>query len=575
MLSVADSEITVSQEFTLSVTNVNDAPEITSTRDVTQINQGETFSYTVVVTDNDPDDEVTLTAPGLPAWMTFTPATGVLEGTPTNEQVGFSPDSTFDISIVATDKADATDTQEFTLTVININDAPEVVSQSTVTTDRNVDVDISIDDLTVNDPDHVFPTDHTFTILEGDDYSFSGNTITPENNFYGELSVNTEVSDGEDTTPYSFIITVNYVNIAPEFTSEPKTTGNEGSPYSYLIQVSDPDVDDPDIDQDLTITIVTKPNWLEFESETNILLGFPGRDDVGDNIVSIKVSDGEFEVFQNFTIVVISGNNAPVISTSPPLQVNNYSPYSYVISASDADPMDQLQYSAQLLPAWLSFDPVTQTLSGVPEKADVGQHTVILKVTDGYDDVLQEFIITVLDVNTAPVVTSSQDDVTVEIDKLYTYLLEVIDYEGDALIITPISLPDWLNYDQGSKVLSGTPTSADIDVHDVIFSITDGAFTILFDIDITVVTEISVDLQDAIVSNVYPVPASEFVIFEIQNQKGYNLEISDITGKVVYSYEIDPNTDRHRVDLAGMDKGIYIYRIYNDNEQQSGRLIVK
>jgi hypothetical protein len=569
-LKVTDGTTDIFQEFTLTVSNVNDPPEITSTPTVTTIDQDEAFSYTLIAEDPDPDDVVTLSAPVLPSWMTFNPATGVLSGTPTNEQVQFADDSTFNITLAATDLADVTVTQEFTLTVVNVNDLPQIVSQANIQTDRNQAVTISINDLVVNDPDNVFPTDHTMTILAGDNYTFAGNTITPTNNFFGELLVNVQLSDGEGTVDYDFVITVNFVNIAPVFTSTPKTTGSEGAPYSYLIQVQDPDVA-----QTITITTPVLPGWLTFDDETNLLVGVPQRSDVGDNAVSIKVSDGALETFQNFTIVVKSSNNAPVIISSPPLQVNNYSQYTYIINATDADAADVLTYSAQLLPAWLTFDPATRTLSGIPEKSHVGTHNVILKVTDGYDEILQEFTITVIDVNTAPVVISVPED-TAKIDNQYTYLMEVVDYEGDNLTFTSTLVPAWLTFDPGSKVLSGTPVQANLGEHTVIITVTDGIFTVNHQFKIRVVPQwpISVPGFGTFSEKLYPNPASDFVIFEMRNENSVSLEITDITGKLVVSEKIEANTDKVQIDLSGVDDGVYIYRMFDGKQQQTGRLVV-
>lgn len=576
-LKVTDGSIDLFQEYTLTVTNVNDPPEITSTPSVTTIDQGETFSYTMEATDVDEGDEVTLSAPGLPSWMTFDPATGVLEGTPSNDQVQYSVDSTFDISLEATDKSSESVTQEFTLTVINVNDLPEVVSQADVSIDRNSSVDISLGDLTVNDPDDFYPSSHQLIVFAGDDYTFDGSTISPAENFYGDLVVNIGISDGIDTLNYGFQVTVNFVNIAPEFTSNPKLTASEGSAYSYALTVEDPDIDDPNVSQELTFTAVILPSWLELDAETNILVGIPTRDDIGENDVSIKVSDGVEEVFQNFTIDVKSTNNVPVINSTPPQQVNNYAEYSYTISASDADASDELTYSATLIPAWLSFDPATQVLSGIPEKNDVGAHDVTLAVTDGYDEVEQSFTITVLDVNTAPVVTSEPLD-SVLTGSTYTYLMEVTDYENDPLTITETLVPEWLTFDVGSRVLQGTPTNDNVGEHTVIITVSDGVFTINHQFKIRVIRKYPEginDLEGSFTTNVYPNPASEFVVFELKGDREFNLEISDITGKVVIKEQVGKNVSKYQVDLSELDKGIYIYRLYDGESNQSGKFMIK
>ena len=575
-LQVSDTKIDIFQEFTITVANVNDPPEITSAPAVTQINEGETFTYTLTVTDPDPDDVVTLSAPVLPTWMTFNPATGVLQGTPTNDQVGYSPDSTFNITLQAQDLAGATDIQEFTLKVINVNDLPEVLSQRTVSTDRNTPVSISISDLTVSDPDNRFPSEHQFKILDGTNYTYSGNNITPALNFYGDLIVNTEISDPFGKTSYGFEITVNYVNLPPVFTSTPKTTANEGSPYSYLIQVTDPDVNDPNINQDLIVSAVLLPSWLTFDAESNLLLGIPDREDAGENQVSLSATDGQVVILQNFTILVKSTNNLPIIITTPLLQINNYSEYTYTFNAVDVDADDVLSFSAQLLPSWLSFNPETRVLSGIPEKAHVGTHTVILMVTDGYDEVLHEFDITVLNVNSPPAITSVPAS-SARVNSLYTYLLEVIDYEGDNLTFTSTLVPAWLTFNSGSKVLSGTPAMANLGDHTVIITVSDGVFTVNHQFTINVTYPVGIELNESnnLVNKIYPNPASDYVIFQVNEGSSFNLEITDITGKIVVLEKIESGTDKYRLDLSNIDKGIYIYKLSNDNQSQSGRLIVK
>ncbi len=77
---------------------------------------------------------------------------------------------------------------------------------------------------------------------------------------------------------------------------------------------------------------------------------------------------------------------------------------------------DNLAYSITLgdgsaLPAWLSFDATTRTLSGTPTLADVGM--IVLKVTadDGKGGVVSdEFNLTVSEIDTLPVVVISTPD---------------------------------------------------------------------------------------------------------------------------------------------------------------------
>ncbi len=73
--------------------------------------------------------------------------------------------------------------------------------------------------------------------------------------------------------------------------------------------------------------------------------------------------------------------------------------YSYVLTAEDIDTADVLTLSAIDKPQWLTFTwqpgEKTASLSGIP--ASAGQYPVLLRVSDSYVDIDQEFTIVVSD----------------------------------------------------------------------------------------------------------------------------------------------------------------------------------
>ncbi|MDP2572746.1 MBG domain-containing protein, partial [Vibrio penaeicida] len=108
--------------FTLTVTNVNDAPVISGTP-ATTVNEDEAYRFIPTVTDADNGDSHTFSIVNKPVWATFNKATGALSGTPTNEHVG----STANIVISVEDAAKAkASLPAFTLTVTNVNDVPVI-----------------------------------------------------------------------------------------------------------------------------------------------------------------------------------------------------------------------------------------------------------------------------------------------------------------------------------------------------------------------------------------------------------------------------------------------------------------
>src|SRR5690606_27635675 len=114
-----------------------------------------------------------------------------------------------------------------------------------------------------------------------------------------------------------------------------------------------------------------------FDPGTRTLTGTPGQAQVGEHDVQLAVSDGTATVPQDFKVTVANVNDPPVITTSPPLNVNQGVLYSYTIEAADLDG-DTLTYSALARPDWLVFDAETRTLSGTPHQPEVGGHEVRL-----------------------------------------------------------------------------------------------------------------------------------------------------------------------------------------------------
>jgi len=95
-------------------------------------------------------------------------------------------------------------------------------------------------------------------------------------------------------------------------------------------------------------------------------------------------------------ITVLPVNDPPVFTSLPVETAVMDQLYTYTITTSDPDG-DTLTMTAITLPGWLTLTTGTPaTLSGTPSASDVGDHAVVLEVSDGIDDpVRQSFTITV------------------------------------------------------------------------------------------------------------------------------------------------------------------------------------
>jgi murein DD-endopeptidase MepM/ murein hydrolase activator NlpD len=87
---------------------------------------------------------------------------------------------------------------------------------------------------------------------------------------------------------------------APVF-GAPLTMADHNRPYVYVLEVMDPEGDP------VTIDVVQRPAWLQFDPASLTLSGTAGWPNIGSHAVSIQATDGAHESTQEFTIVVAKG----------------------------------------------------------------------------------------------------------------------------------------------------------------------------------------------------------------------------------------------------------------------------
>ncbi len=93
---------------------------------------------------------------------------------------------------------------------------------------------------------------------------------------------------------------------------------------------------------------------------------------------------------------ILGNNRAPQITGTPGSLAETGSMYQFQPTASDPDG-DALTFSVSNRPLWLTLNPVTGSLSGMPEDGDIGVYSdIIVSVTDGKTSTsLQAFTISV------------------------------------------------------------------------------------------------------------------------------------------------------------------------------------
>ncbi|HWK74500.1 MAG TPA: putative Ig domain-containing protein [Povalibacter sp.] len=268
-------------------------------------------------------------------------------------------------------------------------------------------------------------------------------------------------------------------NQAPEITGVPDPSVVAGYDYNFSPEAKDAD------DDFLEFTIVNKPSWASFSTDTGALTGNPADTDVGDTSdITISVTDGRDQRSVGpFRIKVkprhqVSppSNRAPTIGGTPGASVDIGAAYSFQPVASDADG-DRLTFSISNRPSWTTFSTASGTLSGTPKAANVGNYSkIVISVSDGKTSVaLPAFAISVKGPdNNAPTV-SGTPVTSVQVAQDYAFQPTAADADGDALTWSIQNKPSWATFSASSGRLSGTPASANVgNYSNIVVSVSDG-----------------------------------------------------------------------------------------------------
>ncbi len=110
------------QSFPVTVAELNRPPQIISTPSG-KATEGESYLYQVVGSDPNQGDTLTFSLELAPAGMSIDSATGLIQWTPTESQIGSAA-----VRVRVTDAGGLSSTQSFAITVQNRNDPPRIVS---------------------------------------------------------------------------------------------------------------------------------------------------------------------------------------------------------------------------------------------------------------------------------------------------------------------------------------------------------------------------------------------------------------------------------------------------------------
>jgi hypothetical protein len=228
---------------------------------------------------------------------------------------------------------------------------------------------------------------------------------------------------------------------------------------------------------DITVTNVTSAvhGAVQIAPDGRAVIYTPPANWSGSDNLTYRHSEMEdTEPWPVVNITVAPVNDVPAISTTDVELATEDQEYIVQYEATDADPNDVLTWSFLSDADWLTFDTMTQVLSGTPTNDEVSTYQVSVKVTDSNITTDEHtFRLTVENVNDAPEITIS-GSTTAKEDALYSvyYVATDIDPTDDELTWSMETDATWLGM-FGSH-LTGTPTNDDVGDHLVNITVSDG-----------------------------------------------------------------------------------------------------
>ena len=239
--------------------------------------------------------------------------------------------------------------------------------------------------------------------------------ITPKEDFHGYIFVDLKLD-------MSFILKVTPVNDIPILADIETQSIDEDSELSLNLFAIDMDGDN------LTYGATIDGHGI-LETEGDMLTVIPNQDYNGPIYVSIAVSDGQDTEESNFNIQVVPVNDPPVLDSIGSKSIVEDSYLRLSLSATDVDG-DSLTYSADAgenAKVEINGDQLRVT----PENDFNGEIDVLVYVDDGTSKDKIKFVLKVIPVNDAPVLTSIIPDAKKE--KINLRMLAT-DIDGDSLI---------------------------------------------------------------------------------------------------------------------------------------------
>ena len=439
-----------SRSFTLTVTDTNQAPVLTT---ITNQSVAENTSLVIALSATDSDgDSMTMSQSGLPVFCSLIDnlnGTGSISCNP-----GLADAGSYSITVTVTDNGtpNLSDSQNFSLTVFDANQAPVLAVIANQIVDENAGMVISLSATDADGNNLVFSSAGLPAFCSRtDNLNGTGNiSCNPGLADAGSYSITVTVTD--DGTPnlsdsQNFSLTVINTNQAPALSAIANQSVAENA--SLVIPLSASDVDG----DGLAFSASGLPTFCSLSDNLNgtgRISCNPGLADAGNYPITVTVTDNAPPVLtdsQSFTLKITDTNQAPVLDLIGDQSGDEGVTQVVPLLASDFD-SDGMTFSQSGLPGFCSL---TDNLNGTgnitcnPLTGTAGTYPTTVTVTDNGTPNLSDsetfaIVVNAVSTNQSPVLAAIANE-SVDENASLVIPLSATDADGDSMTLSQSGLP--------------------------------------------------------------------------------------------------------------------------------------